>query len=103
MLKITGSNFAQEVTQEAGPVLVDFWATWCGPCNMFAPILEEYASEHPGIKVGKVDVDEEPSLASQFRVMSIPTLVLFKGGEKKAVSTGVLSKEDLAQWVQDNL
>jgi thioredoxin 1 len=103
MLKITAANFAQEVENEQGAVLLDFWATWCGPCSMFAPILEEFAAEHPEIKVGRVDVDAEGELTGRFRVMSIPMLILFKGGEKKAVSAGVLSKAQIESWVKENL
>ena len=85
---ITEQNFEQEVLQSEIPVLVDFWATWCGPCRMVAPLVAQIAEEQEGvIKVGKVDVDEQPALAARFGVMSIPTLMVFKGGE--AVSTAV--------------
>ena len=81
-VKITKENFEREVLESNIPVLVDFWATWCGPCRMIAPVLEEIAEENAGsIKVGKINVDEEPELAMQFRVASIPTLMLFKGGQ----------------------
>ncbi len=79
---ITKNNFKQEVLESSEPVLIDFWASWCGPCRMIAPIVEQIATEQAGmVKVGKVNVDEEPQLAAQFGVMSIPTLVVFKDGQ----------------------
>ena len=93
MLTLTKENFAQEVLQSDRPVLVDFWATWCGPCRMMAPVVEELAAEHPEIRVGKVDVDAENGLAAQFGVMSIPTLVVIRNGETAGTLVGVQSKE----------
>ncbi|MGM9619746.1 MAG: thioredoxin [Oscillospiraceae bacterium] len=78
---ITKDNFREEVMDAGKPVLLDFWAPWCGPCRMVSPILDEIASEHSDIKVGKVNVDEQPELAGRFRVMSIPTLVVMKDGK----------------------
>lgn len=87
-LTITKENFEQEVLTSDKPVLVDFWASWCGPCKMLSPVLHEIAQEYEGsIKVGKINVDEQPELADRFRVASIPMLVLFKDG--KAVDTAV--------------
>ena len=88
MLTLTKENFAQEVLQSDKPVLVDFWATWCGPCRMMAPVVEEY-------KFGKINVDEQPELAGEYRIMSIPTLMVFRGGQATAVKVGVTPKEEL--------
>jgi len=90
---ITKDNFEQEVLNSEIPVLLDFWAAWCGPCRMVAPILDEIANEHPEIKVGKVNVDEQRELAAQFNVLSIPTLVVMKGGKIVNQSTGARPKE----------
>ena len=95
-VKVTKDNFESEVLQSETPVLLDFFATWCGPCRMLSPILEEIAKEYAGkIKVCKVDVDEEPELASAFRVQSIPTLVAFKEGKAINMAVGYRKKEDL--------
>ncbi len=80
-IKITKENFQEEVIQSAKPVLLDFWAPWCGPCRMVAPLLDEIAGERSDIKVGKIDVDEQQELARQFGVISIPTLVVMKDGQ----------------------
>ena len=90
---LTEQNFTAEVLQSEKPVLVDFWATWCGPCKRQAPVVEELAGE--GYAVGKVDVDEQPGLAQQYRIMSIPTLVIFKGGKEAERFVGLTSKEVL--------
>lgn len=94
-LHFTKDNFEQEVLKSDVPVLVDFWATWCGPCQMVLPIIEELADELQGVKIGKVNVDEEMELAKQYRVMSIPTLIVFKNGEKAEMSVGAKSKEEI--------
>ena len=90
---ITKENFDSEVLKAEGTVLVDFWATWRGPCRMLSPIVDEVASERPDVKVGKINVDEQPELAQQFGIMSIPTLLVFKNGEKVQESVGLIPKE----------
>ncbi|MBQ9060705.1 MAG: thioredoxin [Firmicutes bacterium] len=95
-ITITKDNFEQEVLKSDIPVLVDFWATWCGPCQMVAPILSQIAEENEGkIKVGKINVDEQPELAQQFGIMSIPTMMVFKGGEKVNQMVGAVPKEEI--------
>lgn len=92
-LVITKENFESEVLKSDKPVLVDFWAAWCGPCKMLSPVIDEIAEERSDIKVGKINVDEQPELASQFAVMSIPTLIVFKNGEIANKVIGVQSKD----------
>ena len=90
---LTEQNFEQEVLKSDIPVLVDFWATWCGPCRMLAPTIAKIAEEQEGkIKVGKIDVDEEPELAAKYGIASIPTLIVFKNGEVAKTSIGVVPK-----------
>ena len=101
-VKITVSNFEEEVLHADKPVLVDFWADWCGPCRMLAPVLEEIARDYEGtVKVGKVNVDEQMALAQQFGVPSIPLLVLFKDGKPVAKSMGYRPKEEIVQLLKD--
>jgi len=96
VLTITKENFEAEVLKSDKPVLIDFWAEWCGPCKMLSPIVDQIAGEvAQKVKVGKVNVDEQPELASQFKVMSIPTLVLIKDGKAVTTSVGVKPKEEI--------
>ena len=92
---INNNNYQQEVVNSEKKVLLDFWAPWCGPCQMVLPIVEEIAAERPDIKVCKINVDENPELAKKFRVMSIPTLVVLEGGEILQRSVGAKPKEDI--------
>lgn len=104
MKKVTNADFEQEVLQSEIPVLVDFFATWCMPCKMFAPVLEEVSKEREGaLKIVKLDVDEAPELAGKYRVMSIPTLKLFQNGEVKESFVGAMSKEELTDWLERSI
>ncbi len=95
-LKITKDNFKKEVLESELPVIVDFWATWCTPCRMLGPIIKELSEDLEGqVKVGKINVDEEGYLAQQYRVFSIPTVILFKNGQPAAQVVGLMRKEDL--------
>ena len=94
-ITLTESNFEQEVLKSDKGVLVDFWASWCGPCKMLAPVVAEIAEEHPEIKVGKVNVDDEGELAQKYGIVSIPTVMFFKDGELKKTSVGFVPKETL--------
>lgn len=101
---VTDQNFEAEVLKSQLPVLVDFWAPWCGPCKIVSPIVEELATEYIGkVKVGKMNVDENPETAGQFGVMSIPTLMVFKNGQPIKTMIGVQGKEAIAKMIEEAL
>ena len=95
MVNITSANFEELVLNNPKPVLLDFWATWCGPCRMVAPVVEEIAAEREDILVGKVNVDEEMALAVRFGIVSIPTLIVMKGGEVAQKAIGYMPKSEI--------
>lgn len=95
VMNINKENFQNEVLNAGQPVLLDFWASWCGPCRMVAPVVEAIAEERPDVKVGKINVDEQPELASQFGIMSIPTLVVMKDGQIVQQAVGARPKSQI--------
>lgn len=101
MLTITSENFEKEVLESDKPVLLDFWASWCGPCRMLSPVVDAVAEENPQIKVGKVNTDEEGELAAKFGIMSIPTLLFFKEGKLIDSTVGVQSKAAIEKLISE--
>ena len=99
VITVTKENFRQMVHEAAGPVLLDFWASWCGPCRMVSPLVDEIAEERPELTVGKINVDEQPELASAFGVSSIPLLVVIKDGQVAAHAVGARPKEQIEELV----
>ena len=100
IVNVTNSNFRKEILESDLPVLVDFWAPWCGPCRMVSPIVDEIANETPSIKVCKINIDEQPALATQFGVMSIPTLMVFRGGEIADKAVGARNKAFILKMLE---
>ena len=104
MSHVTDASFEEDVLKSASPVLVDFWAQWCGPCKMIAPVLEELADEYAGkLKIVKLDVDANPVTAPKYNVTGIPTLIIFKNGNVEAKKVGALSKSQLAAFIESTI
>jgi thioredoxin 1 len=102
-IKTTDQTFEQDILKSAQPVVLDFWAEWCGLCRMLSPVLDELAGELSGVTIAKMNVDENPNTPAKFGVRGIPTLMLFKDGELKQTRVGGLPKADLKKWIEDSI
>lgn len=102
-IKITDATFEEDVLKSGKPVLVDFWAEWCGPCKMIGPSLEEIASERQDVVIAKINIDENPESPTRYGVRGIPTMILFQNGEIQATKVGALPKQQISSWIDDAL
>lgn len=100
IVELNASNFESYVIQNEEPIIVDFYATWCGPCRMMEPVLEKFAKGHETCCIGKVNVDRHPELAEEFHVMSVPTFILFRDGKPETRVSGMMKKKELEKWVE---
>ena len=104
IVHVTDDNFEDEVLQSSQPVLVDYWAEWCGPCKMIAPVLDEISGEYDGrVKIAKLNIDDNPNTPPRYGIRGIPTLMLFKGGEVEATKVGAVSKSQLTAFIDSNI
>ncbi|MTW19922.1 thioredoxin TrxA [Allochromatium palmeri] len=104
IVHVTDDSFEEEVLKSPDPVLVDYWADWCGPCKMIAPVLDEIAGEYTGrVKIAKLNIDENPNTPPRYGIRGIPTLMLFRGGEVEATKVGAVSKSQLTAFIDSNL
>lgn len=102
-LELTSANFTQQITRNEIPVVVDFWAPWCGPCKMMAPVFERAAAQlEPRVRLAKLDTEQEQGIAAQFNIRSIPTLIIFANGREKARQSGAMAEADLLRWISAN-